>query len=407
MAKISSLRQHIELASSVGKHRGALERKTNHLEALHRVGVAMTGSFDIDFILRELAGSAAELVGHVPIEVYYAGCDDINSRARWLPPSPGTGDLAVTSRSEFAILIASRGDNPLDRPALEEWLRQLPDGAGRHLIPISQAGELLGILIVKAALDKEDLNLLSILALQGATALHNIHLNQRRIHSERLSACGRMIGSLVHDFRSPLTAVRGYVGMLSQRALATRERKELSRLAIEECDRINTMIDELLEFSRGGGFRLAPRDIPVQAYLEELMPAIRAQFKDCHVDIETEVGYDGSLAIDPDRMKRAVLNVVTNASQSMNGSGTLFIRTERRGNHVVLEFQDTGCGIPEEIRHRIFEPFFSHGKVQGIGLGMSITRKIVEEHGGEVELVSKVGKGTRIRFVLPVKPADA
>ena len=106
-------------------------------------------------------------------------------------------------------------------------------------------------------------------------------------------------------------------------------------------------------------------------------------------------------------MSRAVLNMALNACQSMNGSGVFVIRTERRGDSAVLEFQDTGCGIPEDIRHRIFEPFFSYGKAQGIGLGMSITRKIVEEHGGEVSLTSEIGLGTRVQFLLPINPETA
>ncbi len=96
------------------------------------------------------------------------------------------------------------------------------------------------------------------------------------------------------------------------------------------------------------------------------------------------------------------MNVVSNAGQAMNDNGKFKIRTERRGNRVVVEFTDTGGGIPDEIRHRIFDPFVSHGKAQGIGLGMAITRRIVEEHGGEIEVTSEVGKGTCVRFVLPL-----
>jgi signal transduction histidine kinase len=253
-------------------------------------------------------------------------------------------------------------------------------------------------------LGKEDQGLLSILGLQAATALLNIHLTQERIHFERLSAFGRMIGSLVHDFRSPLTAIRGYAGMLGALNLVSAEREEYSHLAIEECDRLNAMINELLEFTRGGRSRLEIRNISLRDYLEDLRPAIRAHFKDGAIRFEMKLGYEGPVYLDPDRMSRAVLNVVSNSSQAMTGKGLFILRTERRDNEVLIEFQDTGTGIPEEVRHRIFEPFFSYGKAQGIGLGMSITRKIVEEHGGKVELSSELGHGTRVRFVLPLEP---
>ncbi len=385
----------------------SLERRTSHLEALHRVGVALAGSFNIDSILSQIAAAAGELVGPVPIDVFYAGSTAINSKPKWYS-SPSPNDLSDESRQRLTKKVAqisSKGATDAFSfvTHLESLLRELPDGVGRHLLPISQNDEFLGTMIVKAhLLDKEDRGLLSILCLQAATALANIHLTQQRIHAERLSAFGQMIGSLVHDFRSPLTAVRGYVGMLGQTDLQTFERERFSQLAVEECDRLNSMIAELLEFTRGGHASLDLHSISIADFLEGLMPAIKTHFQESPVRVVLDLEYNGLLHMDPGRMKRAVLNVASNASQAMNGKGEFVIRTACTENRVAVEFHDTGCGIPEEIRHRIFEPFFSYGKPQGIGLGMAITRKIIEEHGGEVELTSEAGKGTTVRFILPI-----
>ena len=79
----------------------------------------------------------------------------------------------------------------------------------------------------------------------------------------------------------------------------------------------------------------------------------------------------------------------------------LILRSERAGTGVCLSVEDDGSGIPEEVRHRIFEPFFSYGKSEGIGLGMLIARKVVEEHGGEIAVESEEGVGTRVRLYLP------
>ena len=89
-------------------------------------------------------------------------------------------------------------------------------------------------------------------------------MTQERIHFERLSAVGRMIGSIVHDFRSPLTALRGFAGMLTNLELADRDRLAYGRYAVEECDRLNDMVQELLEFTRGGRFELVPTRLPVR-----------------------------------------------------------------------------------------------------------------------------------------------
>jgi signal transduction histidine kinase len=390
----------------------SLERRTSYLEALHRVGVALAGSFNIDSILGQIANVAGELVGPAPIDVFYAGSRAINSKPKWYS-SPSPNDLSDESRQrlakEVAQLFSEGATDALSLVThLESLLHELPDGASRHLVPISQNDEFLGTMIVKARfLDKEDRDLLSILCLQAATVLANIHLTQERIHAERLSAFGQMIGSLVHDFRSPLTAVRGYVGMLGQADLQTYEQERFSQLAIEECDRLNSMIDELLEFTRGGQASLEPLSISIADFLQDLMPAIKTHFQDKPVNVVLELGYDSLIHIDPGRMKRAILNVASNASQAMSGEGEFVIRSSHAGNGVTIELHDTGCGIPEEILHRIFEPFFSYGKSQGIGLGMAITRKIIEEHGGEVEIASEVGKGTTVRFVLPLGQEEA
>ena len=385
----------------------SLERRSSHLEALHRVGVALAGNFDIESILSQIASTAGQLVGSVPIDVYYAGSSTINSKPKWLS-TVSADSLSDESRKKLAKEVAQisrKGATEVSSfvNTLESLLRELPDGTHRHLVPISQNDQFLGTMIVKSRLDKEDRGLLSILCLQAATALANIHLTQERIHTERLSAFGQMIGSLVHDFRSPLTAVRGYVGMLGQKDLQTLERDQFSLLAIEECDRLNSMIDELLEFTRGGHSSSELHPILIGDFLRDLMPAIRTHFEDSLVDLVLHLGYSGPLHLDPGRMKRAVLNVVSNASQAMNGSGKFVVRTECMNDRVILEFHDTGCGIPEEIRHRIFEPFFSYGKPQGFGLGMAIARKIIEEHGGDVELASEAGNGTSVRFVLPLE----
>lgn len=410
---VENLLIRFELAARISEHQSALERKNQNLEALHRVGAVLAASFDIESILHQIARAAEHLIGEASIDVFYAGSREINSRARWLPHVPGAANLKHEARKQIEDMLArtNTGEGDLDSylARLEQGLSRIADGRARHLIPIAQQDELLGFMIVKpiTTIDKEHRELLSILTLQAATALRNIHLTQERIHFERLSAFGQMIGSLVHDFRSPLTAVRGYAGMLGGPNLAGKDREEYARLAIEECDRLNSMINELLEFTRGGRSQLRLRSVALGDYFEDLRPAIQAHFESSTVRFEMDLGYVGPVLLDPDRMSRAVLNMVSNASQAMNGNGRFVIRSERRGHRVTLEFQDTGCGIPEEIRHRIFEPFFSYGKAQGIGLGMSIAKKIVEEHGGAVDINSDEGLGTQIRFHLPLEAGSS
>ncbi len=370
------------------------------LELLSSVGVALAGSFDFRDILRQTHEAATKLLGGGPVDVLYAGRRSINSRPLWFPAEPTLEGLSAQNRQRVRDRVerlSERSDRCEDAPALDE----VTEGNG---MPITYQEELLGFIFFgsRRELRNRETRLLSLLALQAATALRNIHLAQERIHFERLSAVGRMIGSLVHDFRSPLTALRGYAGMLSDRGLDGNEREEYSRFLIEECDRLDHMVNELLDFTRGSRSEISPRRIDLRTLLERLAERARTQLADGGIDVGLSLRYDGEVFLDSKNVERALWNILTNACQAMPQGGCVVLRSDRRDATLLLEVEDDGDGIPEDIRHRIFEPFFSFGKAEGIGLGMAIAQRIAQEHGGEIEVEERLGGGTRVRFLLPV-----
>jgi signal transduction histidine kinase len=171
---------------------------------------------------------------------------------------------------------------------------------------------------------------------------------------------------------------------------------------LEECDRLGHMVSELLEFTRGGPAELTVRSFELGKYLGSFAERLRRQYGDRGIVVELSSAPEREVRIDGARLERALWNIATNACQAMPGGGVVSIRSTTRGEEAVIEIEDRGCGIPEEIRHRVFEPFFSFGKSEGIGLGMATARKIVEEHEGEIEIESAFGRGTLVRFVIPV-----
>ncbi len=378
-----------------------LRARNQLLESLSDVGVALAGSFDIQAILRKTREAAEQLTKGRTVEVLYKGCDAIHSRALWHPEQPSAGSMQRDERRRMLVRVSRDHD---EVPTAFEH-------GSRLFLPIAYQTELLGLLILSTGdgflaegpgFHPEAKKLLSILCLQTATALRNIHLTQERIQFERLSAVGRMIGSIVHDFRSPLTALRGYAGMLTNLDLNKRERGAYGHSVIEECDRLNHMVDELLEFTRGGHFDLSPEWFRPAPYLGALAARLRAQFAERHIRVELELGYSGEIFGDKKRLDRALWNIAINACQAMSDGGQLILRSERAGDGVCLSVEDNGSGIPEEVQHRIFEPFFSYGKSEGIGLGMLIAQKVVEDHGGEITVESEEGVGTQVRLYLPV-----
>ncbi len=380
--------------------RASESERAERLELLSAAGVAMAGSFDLRDILRETHRAGSKLLGGPPLDVLYLGRESIHSRTLWFPVDPGDGNLSAAERESFRRrLELPRAGGDLAETSLS---RELPDG--RSAIPLRYKDDLLGVLFFRTPEDArgESVKLLSFLAQHASTALRNIHLAQERIHFERLSAVGRMIGTIVHDFRGPLTALRGYAGMVAGLDLAESERREYGRFMLEECDRLAHMVSELLEFTRGARPELSPQWIDLGEYLGSFADRLRRHYKDRGIVVELLSTRAPKVRIDRARFERALWNVATNACQAMPGGGVLTLRAADRAGEAVIEVEDRGCGIPEEIRHRVFEPFFSYGKSEGIGLGMVTAQKIVEQHGGEIEIESRPERGTLVRFLIPL-----
>jgi two-component system sensor histidine kinase HydH len=214
-----------------------------------------------------------------------------------------------------------------------------------------------------------------------------------------------MISTIVHDFRNPMTAIRGYAAMIEEVDLGPDRRRQCAHLVVEETDRLNGMIDEILEFTRGGPTRLRRRSVSLEELVAKLQRVLEPDLQSRGIRFAQDLAYDGAVTVDVDRMLRAMINIASNALDAMEPGGTFLVRSRGRNAHVEIDLADDGHGIPEELQARIYEPFFTHGKPRGIGLGMSITRKIVEEHGGQIRIDSEVGRGTTFTVSLPADAA--
>jgi signal transduction histidine kinase len=270
---------------------------------------------------------------------------------------------------------------------------------------VAHGGTLLGWIFLEGGPEpsREEEGLLAVLAGQAAATLRNIQLLEERLESERLSTIGRMISTIVHDFRNPMTSIRGYASMIEEMDIGPARRKECARLVLEETTRMSAMIDEILEFTSGGTPRLRRKWVTVEDLVATLERLVERELGDRGVTFASDLGYRGIVVVDADRMVRALLNIASNSVDAMPAGGTLTVRSRAVDGHVEIEVQDTGHGIAPELLPRIFEPFFTHGKPRGVGLGMAITRKIVEDHGGRIGLTSELRRGTCFTVALPVE----
>ena len=370
-----------------------LERRSRELHSLHALARGLDSATEPDRVLALVGDAARNIAGAHRAEV--VAQVDTHDRPWW--SAPASPPFTVDARKAVeAALGRHRAQGSSGLPPV------LPPG----MLPIAieRGGALFGwvFLADPPPLSDDTRELLAVLAGLAATTLHNFELLEDRIRSERLTMVGRMISTIVHDFRNPMTSIRGYAAMIQDMDIGPARRKECAKLVLEETDRMSAMIDEILEFTGGGGTpRLRRKRVTVEELVAKLERLVERDLKDRAVAFRSELDYPGEVVVDAERLVRALLNVATNAADAMPSGGTFTVRSRRRGDTVELELEDTGHGIPDELQPRIFEPFFSHGKPRGVGLGMAITRRIVEDHGGTITLRSAVGEGTAFTVGLP------
>ena len=374
-----------------------LARRSRELHSLHALGRGLDSVTDPDRVLALVGEAARNIAGVARAEV--VAQVDSHERPWWSAPAAPPFSVDVRKAVE-AVLGEKRARPASALPAA------LPDRV--LAIAIEHGGTLFGwvFLVEPPPLSDDTRDLLEVLAGQAATTLHNLELLQDRIRSDRLTTIGRMISTIVHDFRNPMTSIRGYAAMIEEMDIGPVRRKECAHLVLEETERMSAMIDEILEFTSGGTPRLRRKRVPVEDLVARLRRQIDRDLGERGVTFLAELAFPGIVIVDADRMVRALLNIAANALDAMPSGGTLTVRSQARGEHVELELRDTGHGIAPELLPRIFEPFFTHGKPRGIGLGMAITRKIVEDHGGFIDLASRVGEGTCFTIALPAEAAS-
>jgi signal transduction histidine kinase len=223
----------------------------------------------------------------------------------------------------------------------------------------------------------------------------------------------RLAAGLAHEIKNPLSTMAINLALLDEEWGGTqrpgggpepgaREKRCLKRVhALQrEVRRLETIVDDFLRFARGGQINRAPADLCalVREVLEFVEPEDRAQQIRHHADLPAGLPL---VMLDTGAFRQAVLNLLVNARQAMPDGGELIVRVERQGNFVELSVTDTGVGMTPEDQERCFELYYSTKKA-GTGLGLSTTRRIVEEHDGTITVVSEKGRGTSFSIVLPL-----
>jgi two-component system, NtrC family, sensor histidine kinase HydH len=226
-----------------------------------------------------------------------------------------------------------------------------------------------------------------------------------RRYRARYAEISQLAGGLAHEIRNPLSTLSLNLDLLAedfQMAETARDRRALQRVQRlrHEVDRLQGIVESFLRFARVQDLKLQPTDL--NTITDELRDFYEPQAATHGIVIRTQFAQDlPPVRLDTDLFKQALLNLVLNAQHAMPSGGELILTSRRDGNWAVLDVTDTGLGMTDEVRGRIFDAYFST-RPGGSGLGLPTTRKIVEAHGGEIQVRSEVGKGSQFSIRLPL-----
>jgi two-component system NtrC family sensor kinase len=224
---------------------------------------------------------------------------------------------------------------------------------------------------------------------------------QALLQSEKLAAMGRLTSQIAHELNNPIYGIMNTLELLKTEVPAESKRRRILELSLSETQRLSEMLRNMLSFSKPEEEKRRP--VKMNELVEGILLVMEKQMKESNIKVETSFDDEiPEVIASTNQMRQVMLNIIKNAKEAMPKGGTLTVRTTKEDKHVLIHVQDTGVGIPEEIKDKIFEAFFTtKQKVKGVGLGLSVCYGIIKDHGGEIKVESEEGKGTTFTIRLP------
>jgi len=399
--------------------------RAEELGLLYEMGRSLVATLDLGEVLDAGVRNLARIVD-APLAALALVTDDgagLEFRAVFGPQEvvgqrppldlPGSFGALAFSRRTPLVVEDARTD-----PRISPEQRELLGGSAYLVVPLLVRERYVGTaVIIETAGPRRfgaaEVERATAVANQLAVAVENARLyadlrrsyeqlaqaQQQLIQKERLAALGELSAVVAHEVRNPLGVIFNSLGSLRRMLQPTGDAKMLLDIVGEEADRLNRIVRDLLDFARPVTPVLRPE--PLEAVVDEAVAAALAHGgKGVVVDRAADPDLP-PVPMDARLVRQAILNLAENAIQAMPRGGWLRVRLARANEAVVLELEDTGPGIPEEVRPRIFEPFFTT-KATGTGLGLAVVRRILEGHGGEIAVERGPEGGARFRVRFPV-----
>ena len=397
-------------------------------------------TLDIDEILRLVLEGVTKTLGFDRARLYLVnekrnvleckmavGIDEEKIKGITLPLNPADSIVARSIFEKQPFVIPDASQDPRVNPILKEKFNL----HSLVVIPLLAKEKSLGVIAADYVepgknITRETLESVMTFAQQAGLAIHNAFMYQelknfshemeekiqkttadlrkteaQLIRSEKLAALGQLAAGIAHEIRNPLTSINILIHSLTENLPSENSHWEDLKVIEEEIHRINEIVDQFLRFAKPLPPILEKAEIiPI---FEETLQLLRPQIERLRISVQKDFRSLPPVIIDKEQMKQVILNLLMNTIQAMPEGGRLGLsgQVSRDDQWIQLSIQDSGIGIPPEDMNKLFDPFFST-KEGGIGLGLSIAHRIIDQHHGKIEVESTPGKGTLFTLWLPI-----
>ena len=445
---------HGEIISELGKNRQQIElkykearllnnelnKKIAQLEAIQETGKAILSILDLDELLTvimRLLSSACKINRAIILLINRAEKNLEYCHGTGFGPDPPRQvkeyRVNLDRKKHLLATVAGTGKARYLPEALksdlldDELLLALNHPASLYTVPLVTGTRVIGLIVTDSfeedGISKETRDTLDIFAPQIAIAIKNASLysklsdqmealkksNVLLSRVEKFSFLGNMAARLAHEIKNPMTAIKTFIQMLPEKFDDPEFRNTFHKIALEEAERINGLITELLDLVNTEESHFELTDL--HGLIEKMVLLISPESKARRIQVEMFLSGDiGKVTLDPKKMKQTILNILTNAVETTPDQGKVEILT-LLSNHnngrrqIEIEIRDSGPGIPPEIEEKIFDPYFStkhkSKRHKGTGLGLFIAHQNIQAHGGTIEINRKFTGGASFKISIP------
>ncbi|MDA8174361.1 MAG: ATP-binding protein [Nitrospiraceae bacterium] len=415
-----------EMSASLKASNEKVMQHLRSLSNLYSITLSFHSNTSVEDICRDVCSGAADLIRSGQSCIILQDAE--KGLFRLLLPAQGipvryADMVSIESQAMERLYLQSRRKTLIMNGNLEgSPTREIDEKLGAKNLMFSwirRKGTLIGALRLankkEGDFTDDDGKLLAILANNFSVALENAELyadlkkRMAELHSTReqliqavkLAAIGELASNIAHEINNPLTSILGYSELIKEETDLDSIMHDIMIIEKESL-RARDIVSRLLEFSRKKPLKI--KTVDINALLDSTIDLASLSINDTSIEVVRNYTVLPLIQADEDQLKQVFLNLINNAVFAMGNEGTLTVVTYEDCDYAVIEVKDSGHGIPEDVLPRIFEPFFTTKDEKGTGLGLPISLKIVQSHGGALEAFSEEDKGSTFRIRLPKSP---